>query len=808
MSDILSGGRIDGSTSGPIPSKEDDRKRDILAEQRENQRQDAIGGTEEPPKPRPAELIPDPPQVAPPLPVIPSFDFSIAGSALEETREIARQTVFDVIKNVTINGQGPSIEGSTISFNIPQQPPASEVFIFQGVAIPQSQIPQIIQPPTIPQPQTPQPEAVQEIQSVVVAPPSRTRAQQITAITEEREEVREPSLPTKVIPPKIGDLAIPMETEEPKILTTATISVAPAEYTEEPTVATPLPATTSQIVEKIATEPEITTTPILRPPSQEEIQTPQTANIPNIPNVRPQEVKEPQEVTQTAVPIVRTQEEVQVLTTSTSPPKEEVERSTTITAPTVSIIPTQEEPIEQPRVTTTPSISVVVPQEEVEQPQEQASQPQRSTSVQVPQTEEYEVEESRVPAVSSTQQQPIRLEETKIETNALIAETPENLPTQDIVRIPATQTAPTQTASDQTIEVPKPEPTTPPSLSGEPKNELIGEKQDKENNERSARDRQIRSAIGLGELSPFDEPPEIAPNKAAPIGEKQDAENFERDEINRKIRSDLGLGEISPFDEETESERGYKAAEARYRQRRESDPDFDRESDVRQKGERYSDFKERQETLKEERAERAEIAKEKAELSKRLKEGGIAETPSGMVPVALTRADGQKKILAYLASEFVGVVEGTGGGERQATLPSEDSYYEAGGGGECNGLGLYTKTVGTTTEVWVSAGTVAGELPSGFDPNEGKNIDNGGSGFVWAEVNVNQTTGTVVSSAVAGGGSPPNNTDTAFYITLGYYEYDGDTPTVTNYGCGSVNVTICRNWFAAASPFYGVTLSR
>jgi hypothetical protein len=34
MSDILSGGAIDESTSGPIPSKVDDRKRDIIADQR------------------------------------------------------------------------------------------------------------------------------------------------------------------------------------------------------------------------------------------------------------------------------------------------------------------------------------------------------------------------------------------------------------------------------------------------------------------------------------------------------------------------------------------------------------------------------------------------------------------------------------------------------------------------------------------------------------------------------------------------------------------------------------------------------
>jgi hypothetical protein len=136
---------------------------------------------------------------------------------------------------------------------------------------------------------------------------------------------------------------------------------------------------------------------------------------------------------------------------------------------------------------------------------------------------------------------------------------------------------------------------------------------------------------------------------------------------------------------------------------------------------------------------------------------------------------------------------------------------EGAAGATCIGLSLYTKSTGgsnSQSQVWISAGTVGGELPSDFDESDGKNIANGGSGNVWAEVNIDQEDGSIVSVAVAGGASTPNNTNTSFYYTLGFYEYDGNTPTVTNYGCGSVEVTICRNWFAAESPFYGVRLSR
>ena len=133
---------------------------------------------------------------------------------------------------------------------------------------------------------------------------------------------------------------------------------------------------------------------------------------------------------------------------------------------------------------------------------------------------------------------------------------------------------------------------------------------------------------------------------------------------------------------------------------------------------------------------------------------------------------------------------------------------EGGGGSECNGLGLYTKKEGTTTQVWVGAGSVASKQPSGFDTEKGKSVASSGSGDVWAEVTVDQETGEITSVDVGAQGNTPTNTTTKFYYTLGYYKYEGTKTTVTNYGCGSVEAIICRNWFAAESPYYGVTLNR
>ncbi len=529
MSDILSGGAIDDSTDGPIPSKVDDRKRDIIAEQKEVQRQDAIGGTEEPPKVSQPEQIPQPSQVAPPLPAIPSFDFNIVGSLAEETREVARQATLDVIKNVTINGQGPSIEGSNISFNIPQERPASEVFVFQGIAMVQ-----------------PQPVIANNITDVTISPP-----------------IEPPATPT------------------------------------------------------------------------------------------------------------------------------------------------------------------------------------------------------------------------------------------------------------QTTQSPQP---TQPAQTGEQRRELINEQRDRENAEREARDQAIRLDLGLSAVSPLDKPSETVTPRGEPIGEQRDRENAERARRDREVRESVGLSGEDPMDDDTtmgghSSSRAYKAAEAKSKAKRESDPDFDRESDIRQRGESPREFRERQEQLKEERQERAQAAKEKSDFLKRAREGDISEAPSGIVPVEFTRADGQRKILAFVATEFVATTEGAVARERTTSLPDESSYYKAGGGDSgCAGLALYTKTVGTppntTTQVWVGAGTVNGELPSGFDPIDGKNIANGGSGDVWAEVNINGETGEIISAVVNGGGNTPENTDTSFYYTLGHYQYDGNIPSIMNYGCGGIDVTICRNWFALEAPFYGVSLTR
>jgi hypothetical protein len=150
----------------------------------------------------------------------------------------------------------------------------------------------------------------------------------------------------------------------------------------------------------------------------------------------------------------------------------------------------------------------------------------------------------------------------------------------------------------------------------------------------------------------------------------------------------------------------------------------------------------------------------------------------------------------------------------KAPTSSVEIPPEGGGGASCIGLGLEVRTVGNSDppvyQIWANPGTINGDTPPGMDSQEGKLVATGGSGQVWAEVEVNQETGEVTGVDLDSGSSTPENSDDKYYYALGNYEFPGgdDPPTVTNYGCGTIDVRVCRNWFAAESPYYGVTLTR
>ena len=132
------------------------------------------------------------------------------------------------------------------------------------------------------------------------------------------------------------------------------------------------------------------------------------------------------------------------------------------------------------------------------------------------------------------------------------------------------------------------------------------------------------------------------------------------------------------------------------------------------------------------------------------------------------------------------------------------------GGGGCNGFELTAGGTASALKVNVSSGTIAGQEPSGFTEGS-KEFSVSASGVIYAQVTVNSTTGAITARALNNGSSLPANTATVFHEQIGTYTVTGTgdarAVSVSNSRCGSVYVNICRIWYAASAPFYGVSIS-
>jgi len=132
------------------------------------------------------------------------------------------------------------------------------------------------------------------------------------------------------------------------------------------------------------------------------------------------------------------------------------------------------------------------------------------------------------------------------------------------------------------------------------------------------------------------------------------------------------------------------------------------------------------------------------------------------------------------------------------------------GGGGCNGFELTAGGTPADLKVNVSSALIAGQEPSGFTAGS-KEFSVSSSGVIYAQITVNSTTGAITGRALNYGSSTPANTATVFYEQIGTYTVtgigDARAVSVANSRCGSVYVNICRNWYAATAPFFGVSFS-
>lgn len=106
----------------------------------------------------------------------------------------------------------------------------------------------------------------------------------------------------------------------------------------------------------------------------------------------------------------------------------------------------------------------------------------------------------------------------------------------------------------------------------------------------------------------------------------------------------------------------------------------------------------------------------------------------------------------------------------------------------------------------ITISTIAGAPPAGFAGGIMK-ITLGSGGYVLAKVTINKLSGDIASREIVVLSTYPDNTDSVFYQGIGYFWTDDSGWHVTNMAYGPVNATVCRNWFAPQSPYFGVTMS-
>lgn len=164
------------------------------------------------------------------------------------------------------------------------------------------------------------------------------------------------------------------------------------------------------------------------------------------------------------------------------------------------------------------------------------------------------------------------------------------------------------------------------------------------------------------------------------------------------------------------------------------------------------------------------------------------------------------------SKQIVGVVREFGGGvgsdtevasglipTSTASASSSPVEFPDGGGEIFCALGVTRNNAGN---IIVANGLIGGQ-------NAGEISLGSGTGYICVFVKINQTNGTISNRGIVLRPSPPpeyfdgpDDQDQFWLILAEAFN------SVVNYGCGSVYVQICRNWFAASPPYFLVNFFR
>lgn len=134
-------------------------------------------------------------------------------------------------------------------------------------------------------------------------------------------------------------------------------------------------------------------------------------------------------------------------------------------------------------------------------------------------------------------------------------------------------------------------------------------------------------------------------------------------------------------------------------------------------------------------------------------------------------------------------------------------------------LELFQTTTGVgenpPPRVGVMPGTIRGAYPTGMSPSGDPVfllVPETGQRFVYGKLIINGSNGTVTGRQIIQSSTIPEDmvdTDTEFHILIGVYTYDAEAGfTEMDNSCyGPIDATICKLWYTAEAPFYGVTLT-
>lgn len=118
---------------------------------------------------------------------------------------------------------------------------------------------------------------------------------------------------------------------------------------------------------------------------------------------------------------------------------------------------------------------------------------------------------------------------------------------------------------------------------------------------------------------------------------------------------------------------------------------------------------------------------------------------------------------------------------------------------ECNNFRLYTETVGSTVKLMVGPGQVGDVFIAAEDMGTLNSLM---GKIVFIAITLDGEDGTYTAELDADD-EFPEASDTEKAIYLGSISDEGG---ITQGACGPLSVTVCRNWYAGASPYYGITV--